>query len=57
MSLVGGVSANRLLQERLRAAVVERLPGVVFWIRRRPHTDNAAMIAAAGYWAHHRGIP
>jgi N6-L-threonylcarbamoyladenine synthase len=58
VSLVGGVSANRLLQERLRAAVAERLPGVVFLDPPKGlHTDNAAMIAAVGYWRMHRGNP
>ena len=49
--MVGGVSANEHLQVSLKKAVVEQLSGSVLL---HPavglHTDNAAMIAAAGYW-------
>lgn len=49
--LVGGVSANTLLRETLGAALVEQLKGVAYLPSDRAYiTDNAAMIAAAGYW-------
>jgi N6-L-threonylcarbamoyladenine synthase len=51
ISIVGGVSANPLLQKMLADAVAAELKGVRML---KPatglHTDNAAMIAAAGYW-------
>lgn len=49
--IVGGVSANRRLQVRMRQAVRRELKGVRFMAAARGfHTDNAAMIAAAGAW-------
>lgn len=49
--LVGGVSANLELRKRLGNALKKRLPGVHFLPSMRKYiTDNAAMIAAAGYW-------
>ncbi|MBP9864598.1 tRNA (adenosine(37)-N6)-threonylcarbamoyltransferase complex transferase subunit TsaD [Patescibacteria group bacterium] len=49
--VVGGVSANTSLQEHLRAAIQDQLPGVKFLEPAMGfHTDNAAMIAAAGAW-------
>jgi N6-L-threonylcarbamoyladenine synthase len=49
--LVGGVSANTLLRDSLAAAIEERLPGVAYLPSDRAYiTDNAAMIAAAGWW-------
>lgn len=49
--LVGGVSANTLLRETLGAALTEQLKGVAYLPSDRAYiTDNAAMIAAAGYW-------
>ncbi len=57
--LAGGVAANRVLRERMDAAIAER-----FSERTRPAlhvppielcTDNAAMIAGAAYQALHRG--
>ena len=49
--IVGGVSANRHLQERMRQAVRRELKGVRFMSAARGlHTDNAAMIAGAGAW-------
>jgi N6-L-threonylcarbamoyladenine synthase len=49
--LVGGVSANTLLRETLGAALAEALPKVAYLPSDRAYiTDNAAMIAAAGYW-------
>lgn len=49
--LVGGVSANTMLRETLGARLVEELPHVAYLPSDRAYiTDNAAMIAAAGYW-------
>lgn len=49
--LVGGVSANQVLRKRLGAALKKQLPGVAYLPSMRAYiTDNAAMIAAAGYW-------
>lgn len=51
ISIVGGVSANPLLQQTMADSVAAELKGVRML---KPatglHTDNAAMIAAAGYW-------
>ena len=55
--LAGGVAANRLLRTTLEAAVAERLASDVVF-RCPPFTyctDNAAMIAGAGYFALRRG--
>jgi N6-L-threonylcarbamoyladenine synthase len=49
--LVGGVSANVLLRETMEVAIREQLKGVAYLPSDRAYiTDNAAMIAAAGYW-------
>jgi N6-L-threonylcarbamoyladenine synthase len=49
--LVGGVSANLALRERLGAEIRERLKGVAYLPSDKAYiTDNAAMIAAAGAW-------
>ncbi len=54
--LVGGVSANRALRERLGEAIKRDLRGVSFLPSDiRYVTDNAAMIAAAGAWHLQRG--
>ena len=54
--LVGGVSANTLLRDTLAAALEERLPGVAYLPSDRAYiTDNAAMIAAAGWWRLSKG--
>jgi hypothetical protein len=54
--LVGGVSANLALRERLGQVLQATLPGVAFLPSdRRFITDNAAMIAAAGAWRLARG--
>jgi N6-L-threonylcarbamoyladenine synthase len=47
--VVGGVGANRVLRERLRA-MAERTGVDVFFPRVEFCTDNAAMIAVAGLW-------
>jgi len=49
--LAGGVAANRKLRARLRGDVAVRLPGVRFIEPPLKYcTDNAAMIAMAGYF-------
>jgi N6-L-threonylcarbamoyladenine synthase len=49
--LSGGVSANKELREQLKKAVVEKLSGVGFVMPDLKYcTDNAAMIACAGYF-------
>jgi N6-L-threonylcarbamoyladenine synthase len=49
--LVGGVSANLLLRERLAADLAFEMPKVAFLPSDKMYvTDNAAMIAAAGAW-------
>ena len=49
--LVGGVSANAVLRERLAETLKNALPSVAFLPSdKRYVTDNAAMIAAAGAW-------
>ncbi|MCC7522543.1 tRNA (adenosine(37)-N6)-threonylcarbamoyltransferase complex transferase subunit TsaD [Candidatus Uhrbacteria bacterium] len=54
--VVGGVSANASLRERMEKAIKERLPKLAFLPSDRAYiTDNAAMIAAAGYWRIKKG--
>jgi N6-L-threonylcarbamoyladenine synthase len=54
--LVGGVSASTALRTRLGSAVKKQLPGVAYLPSMRAYvTDNAAMIAAAGYWRYKLG--
>jgi N6-L-threonylcarbamoyladenine synthase len=54
--LVGGVSASRTLRKQLGQAIKKELPGVHYFPSDRKFvTDNAAMIAAAGYWHVVRG--
>jgi N6-L-threonylcarbamoyladenine synthase len=49
--VVGGVSANRHLQLKMSHAFSRELPSIrVLEPARGLHTDNAAMIAAAGAW-------
>lgn len=51
VAIVGGVSANRVLQVSLAKAVRTELPGVTLLAPPSGfYTDNAAMIAAAGLW-------
>jgi N6-L-threonylcarbamoyladenine synthase len=51
IAIVGGVSANTSLQIRMAEAVEAELTGVkMFQPAKGFHTDNAAMIAAAGVW-------
>ncbi|MBI4138680.1 tRNA (adenosine(37)-N6)-threonylcarbamoyltransferase complex transferase subunit TsaD [Candidatus Uhrbacteria bacterium] len=54
VAIVGGVSANRRLQERM-ATAVERTGVRLLHAARGLHTDNAAMIAAAGAWRLEKG--
>lgn len=54
--VVGGVSANLHLQQTLRSTIEEQLPRVHFLDPVAGlHTDNAAMIAAAGAWRYRLG--
>ncbi len=54
--LVGGVSASSALRKHLGSALKKQLPGVHYLPSMRKYvTDNAAMIAAAGYWRHKLG--
>jgi N6-L-threonylcarbamoyladenine synthase len=51
VSIAGGVSANVHLQQQLAQAFAEKFPSVrMLQPAKGLHTDNAAMIAAAGYW-------
>jgi N6-L-threonylcarbamoyladenine synthase len=54
--LVGGVSANLVLRTRLGKALKRKLPGVAYLPSMKAYiTDNATMIAAAGYWRYQLG--
>lgn len=54
--IVGGVSANRRLHEAMQEALMSIAPSVkLFAPAAGFHTDNAAMIAAAGFWRLRRG--
>ncbi len=54
--VVGGVSANTLLRKRLGERLQEVMPTVAYLPSDRMYvTDNAAMIAAAGYWQFTKG--
>jgi N6-L-threonylcarbamoyladenine synthase len=54
--LSGGVSANRRLREVLAKAVKEKLAGVDFHMPNLAYTtDNAAMVAMAGYYRFREG--
>ena len=54
--VVGGVSANAHLRESLKKAVGQELRGVTMLEAATGlHTDNAAMIAAAGAWRFMKG--
>ncbi len=49
--LAGGVSANLELRKQMISVVKNNLPDVIFNIPNlRYTTDNAAMVASAGYW-------
>ena len=48
--LGGGVAANKALRKTMEKTVEKKLPGVMFYVpSTKLATDNAAMIAAAGY--------
>jgi len=50
-AVVGGVSANKMLQVELKKALKKKCPDVKFLKPAKGlHTDNGAMIAAAGLW-------
>ena len=54
--LVGGVSANLALREQMEERIKKEFTGVAFLPSDRLFiTDNAAMIAVAGYWHLRRG--
>ncbi|MFA5935601.1 MAG: tRNA (adenosine(37)-N6)-threonylcarbamoyltransferase complex transferase subunit TsaD [Patescibacteria group bacterium] len=53
ITIVGGVSANRELHERMKKTFGHEIP--ILEPARGLHTDNAAMIAAAGAWSLMRG--
>lgn len=54
--IVGGVSANRRLHEAMQEALMSIAPSVkLFAPAAGFYTDNAAMIAAAGFWRLRRG--
>lgn len=54
--LAGGVAANRALRERL-GAEIEAISGATLRVPAFSYcTDNAAMVAAAGYFAMRRGM-
>ncbi len=56
VALVGGVSANTALRETLQTRLQKDLPSTSFLPSDRAYvTDNAAMIAAAGYWRFQKG--
>ncbi len=56
LCLAGGVAANSLLRTRIEAAAHE--DGVAAYLPSRAMcTDNAAMVAAAGWWRLHHGGP
>ncbi len=49
--LAGGVSANKELRQQMAETVADKLPGVAFGLPDLKYTtDNAAMIASAGYF-------
>jgi tRNA N6-adenosine threonylcarbamoyltransferase len=55
--IVGGVSANTHLQSEMECVLSSKLPATCSLLRpaKGLHTDNAAMIAAAGYWRLRKG--
>jgi N6-L-threonylcarbamoyladenine synthase len=58
--LAGGVSANTALRQKLATAITTELPHVKFSMPNLAYTtDNAAMIAMAGYYKlkHNKNIP
>ncbi len=53
--LAGGVAANNALRQQLTAKITEKLPKVKLYLPDRKYTtDNAAMIASAGYFRYYK---
>lgn len=53
--LAGGVAANTALRQQLQGQINEKLPKIKIILPERQYTtDNAAMIAAAGYFSYYK---
>lgn len=53
--LAGGVAANTALRQQLNAKITEKLPKTMLYLPDRKYTtDNAAMIASAGYFRYYK---
>ena len=53
--LAGGVAANSALREQLSSNIKDKLPKIAFFLPEKQYTtDNAAMIASAGYFNYYK---
>jgi N6-L-threonylcarbamoyladenine synthase len=53
--LAGGVSANKALRSQLKAEITKKLPNIKLFLPNLNYTtDNAAMIASAGYFNYYK---